>query len=227
MISVVTFKWGKKFSADDVNRLAVQVRNNLARPHKFVCFTDNPEGIHDWIVTRPLWGDYLDFSDGCYARLKLFGKEGRELVGSDAFLWLDLDALIVGSLDGIVDELMGHNVALARGLHFLPIINGSFVWNITGTETDVWEKFDLGLAHEIATTSYRQYLGTDQSWLDYMLPDAHKIGPQQGIWAYGKSPGWPMDGSLPDNARIVFFPGKLHTVEKAKEQSPWIERYLT
>ena len=43
--NVVCIKWGNKFGADYVNSLYRMVEKNLTIPHRFVCFTDNAEGI--------------------------------------------------------------------------------------------------------------------------------------------------------------------------------------
>ena len=52
--NVICIKWGDKFGADYVNRLYKMVEKNLTLPHRFVCFTDNSDGILDGVEIRPL-----------------------------------------------------------------------------------------------------------------------------------------------------------------------------
>ena len=47
-------KWGTKFGPEYVNRLYKMVEKNLTIPHRFVCFTDNTDGLIDGIETREL-----------------------------------------------------------------------------------------------------------------------------------------------------------------------------
>ena len=52
--NVICIKWGDKFGAEYVNRLYKMVEKNLTLPHRFVCFTDKPEGILEGVEIRPL-----------------------------------------------------------------------------------------------------------------------------------------------------------------------------
>ena len=53
-ILVLCMKWGTLYGAADVNRLAAQVRRNLARPHRFICFTDDAAGLDAGVEPLPL-----------------------------------------------------------------------------------------------------------------------------------------------------------------------------
>ena len=44
-VLILTMKWGTLYTAEDVNRLARQVDRHLARPHRFICFTDDAQGL--------------------------------------------------------------------------------------------------------------------------------------------------------------------------------------
>ena len=58
MISIVTIKWGDKYPAEYVNKLYRAIERNLTVRHRFVCLTDNDEGIHKDVFTMPLFGDF-------------------------------------------------------------------------------------------------------------------------------------------------------------------------
>jgi len=46
---VVCVYCGMECGSDYVNKLYNSVKNNLNLPHKFVCFTDDPEGLNEEI----------------------------------------------------------------------------------------------------------------------------------------------------------------------------------
>lgn len=52
--TVVCMKWGTKYGADYVNRLYNMCARNLTIPFKFVCYTDNGDGMLEQIDVRPL-----------------------------------------------------------------------------------------------------------------------------------------------------------------------------
>ena len=44
-VNVICLKWGDRYPAFYVNRLYDGVRRNISRPFRFVCFTNEPEGL--------------------------------------------------------------------------------------------------------------------------------------------------------------------------------------
>ena len=62
MKNIICMKWGDKFGPEYVNRLHTMVEKNLTIPHRFVCFTDNGEGLNEGIEIRPLPEMTLDKS---------------------------------------------------------------------------------------------------------------------------------------------------------------------
>lgn len=99
MDNVICMKWGTKFAPEYVNILAQNVRRNLKRPYRFVCFTDDATGLKKDIEIRPL--PDLKLPDGLpergWNKLTLFKEKLDDLEGTALFL--DLDVLIAGSLD--------------------------------------------------------------------------------------------------------------------------------
>ena len=53
-IMIVCVKYGTKYGADYVNKLYAGVKRHLSLDHKFACFTENPEGLHEDIMIIPL-----------------------------------------------------------------------------------------------------------------------------------------------------------------------------
>ena len=44
-VNVITIKWGDRYGPHYVNRLYAGVQRNLSAAFRFVCFTDNSQGI--------------------------------------------------------------------------------------------------------------------------------------------------------------------------------------
>ena len=96
--NVICIKWGTKFGPEYVNKLYKMVEKNLSLPHRFVCFTDNAEGIVEGVEIRPL-PELNDegIPDRMWKKLGLFANPLSDLQGTALFL--DLDIIIRSSLD--------------------------------------------------------------------------------------------------------------------------------
>lgn len=98
-VLILTMKWGTLYSAEDVNRLHRQVRRNLSRPHRFICFTDDTTGFDDGVEAFPL--PELQLPNGSvdtrWRKLSLFQRDLEGLTGTALFL--DLDLIVVGELE--------------------------------------------------------------------------------------------------------------------------------
>ena len=96
--NVVCIKWGTKFGADYVNSLYRMVEKNLTIPHRFVCFTDNAEGIDPGVEIRPL-PELNDegLPEKAWRKLGLFTDQLADLEGEALFL--DLDVVIRDNID--------------------------------------------------------------------------------------------------------------------------------
>lgn len=108
-VNVLCIKWGTKYGADYVNRLHSMVSRHLHRPFRFICLCDEAEGIHPTIEVKPIplvGFDEFDqrkpwtFGHG-WLKLTSFADPLYDLSGKTLFL--DLDIVIVGSLDEFFD----------------------------------------------------------------------------------------------------------------------------
>ncbi len=96
--NVICVKWGTKFGPEYVNRLYKMVEKNLTIPHRFVCFTNEPEGINEGVEIRPF--NMLDDSglpEKAWKKLSLFTDKLGDLEGRALFL--DLDIVILRNID--------------------------------------------------------------------------------------------------------------------------------
>ncbi len=102
--NVLCIKWGTKYGSEYVNRLYQGVCKNLSQPFRFVCLTDDGQGIDPNVDVLPL--PVTSFDEASFDSRK-GGETWRKvglfqpgLAGLDGdTLFLDLDIVITGSLD--------------------------------------------------------------------------------------------------------------------------------
>ena len=132
-VNVLCLKWGKRYPAFYVNRLYVQVKRNLSRPFRFVCVTDDPEGIDSAVDCVPFPENPQVFGrpwPNLFSKLCLFKPGFADLKGPTLFL--DVDLLVIRELDRFFDYHPGdfciiHNWVELRKRLFraLPFIGNS------------------------------------------------------------------------------------------------------
>lgn len=232
MITVVTFKWGDRYTAEHVNVLQRMVGRHLHAEHEFLCITDDPHGLADEVAWDPLWPDLSD-SPGCWRRLRCFST-GMHVPFGRRFVWLDLDAVIVDDITPLLvrtDPLVLWEVTRPHR-HWC----GSMVLKETGLRTDVWDRLaEVELSEAQRQTS--NLLGTDQAWLLHVLgPDLPKWTRADGVMSYrfdclskiwrNRIDGMPVQAGPPPGARIVFFHGKFKPWDPlVRQKSPWIAEH--
>ena len=109
---VVCINWGTLYGAPYINRLYKMVARNITPPFRFVCFTDNDEGVLPEVDCFPLPempGEIPKNTPGQWQKSRLWAPELADLTGN--FLFIDLDVIITESLDpfftyGDPDDLM-------------------------------------------------------------------------------------------------------------------------
>lgn len=103
-VNVICMKWGTMYGPEYVNRLCAGVRRHLARPHRFICFTDDGTGLDAAVEVYPLpeLGLPPGHADLRWQKLALYRKELFDLTGTALFL--DLDLVIVDSLEPLFEH---------------------------------------------------------------------------------------------------------------------------
>jgi hypothetical protein len=216
MITVVTYLWspdpGSKYDSyrsDDVRRLQRMVSDHLSVAHEFVVVTDRPEEFSGDASIRALPIDWTTHVPGtCFVRL--FTPQASVVLGKRV-LQLDLDTLIVGDLAPIVERsedlvlwrnprkwaLTYPEVGYGKALSWF---NASVILHTPGTMGVIWQNFH----------STREYAKDDQ-WLisDYAGKDCPYWDQSHGVYRLAPvaRPYLGVSGDLPENARIVNFPG--------------------
>jgi len=217
-LAVVTYLWspdpGSKYSAygpGDVRLLQRMVARHLSVPHDFVVVTDRPEAFAGDSAIRAVPIDWTTHVPGtCYLRLMTFSPPAGRVLGR-RILQLDLDTVIVGDLGPVIDRaedlvlwrnprkwaLTFPEVGYAKALAWF---NASVILLRAGTWGVIWQNFDP-----------RNPGARDDQWLisDYAGKDCPHWDESHGVYRMG-SPSRPhlgVWGALPENARIVTFPG--------------------
>ena len=96
MKNVVCIKWGEKFGVEYVNKLYNAVQRNLSLKHRFICLTDDAEGIVAGVETFDIPRADLKI---CWNKLALFERGIHNIEGQ--ILFLDLDVVIVKPIDDL------------------------------------------------------------------------------------------------------------------------------
>ncbi len=246
MITVVCFLWNDPhgirnhlyvYDESYVLALKLAVEKNLSVPHEFICVTDKKE-IRGIKTVRLNYTTHI--AGTRFAKLMLYRPYG-ELVGKRV-LSLDLDTVVTGSLDPLVDKK--EDLVLWRNPNFgqpaRARYNTSMVLHTCGTRPELWTDFkpcdwDKGMVKSTLENVQRVtgFGGTDQAWV------SHRASPNEAHWTdadgvYGAGrlvkPDGALDGvgtELPDNARIVFTPGaRTHRTPGFAELHPWVKDYI-
>ncbi len=222
-VAVGCVKWGTRFGPDYVNVIFRAVREHLGVPHRFVCLTNQPEGIDPGVevVPVPEFGvPEVEWTKrGCWPKVALFAP--GVFADDEIVLYLDLDVLVVGDLAPFADlvrdrsafyTLREWNPALLR---VLPVAwrpdrgsQGSvYVWR-AGKQRHVFEHFTTHVQEVRASYwSDRFYLPAIAKNPEY-LPYAWCLSFKNHCLA-----PWPLnivrpEARLPQGARIIVFHGK-------------------
>ena len=223
MLNIVTWHWGKKYSAEYVRRLARGLRRHITQSHRFIVMTDR-SGIPEFECHEILGADRELLSiKGCFARLRMFDPKWQHslaLDGAKRIVCIDLDTVICGPLDPLFNRterfviLHGANAA-----NPCPYTACLFMLQ-SGAHPEVWRDFSLAAVLGIP----RYEFPDDQGWLHFKVPDAAAwhVGPKSGVWSFRKR-NWPANDVLPSGARMVAFPGARDPSEFA--ELDWIREH--
>jgi len=230
MLSVVCWKWApapgyrSTFTAEHVNVLRRMVARNYAKPHRFVCITDDAAGLDDGIDVVPLWDDFGELmsphgrgNPSCYRRLRAFAPEMAEILGP-RFVWLDLDCVITGDLRPLFDR---REPFISWGdTNPRNAVNGSMIMMDAGARPQVYTDFDPKTSPDMARRV--GHFGSDQAWISFKLGfNEARWGIRDGVYSY-RNHIRPQRGLLPTNARVVFFHGQYDPWDDEPQRLAWV-----
>jgi hypothetical protein len=224
--TVICMKWGKRYPADFANRLYSMVRRNVTGDLRFVCFTDDKEGLLPDVEYQPLPPIDLPEKFMWYPWRKislwqpgLGGLEGE-------VLFLDVDLIVTGSLDPFFEYHPGKMCIAENWTQIGEGIGNTSVYKWTiGEHTEIFEKYQRD------NTPIHAQFRASQQYVSAMIPD--KIyWPSEWCVSFKHSlmPKFPLNWfqtpRLPEETRIVAFTGRPDPDEArdGRWQAPWYKR---
>ncbi len=225
--TIICMKWGTRYGPEYVNRLASMVRRNVSRPTRFLCFTDNIEGISPDIETAPL--PAIAIPDRIrwwtWRKLSVWQHPLADIAGD--VLFLDLDLVITGPLDSFFDFEAGRYVAIENWTQRGQNIGNTSVFRFpAGRHTHIFHYFEQNA--EAVLSRWR----TEQHYISDTIGDM-VFWPEQWCVSFKHSllPPWPLNfvrsARLPKDTRVVAFTGRPKPHEALKGKWPvrrWHER---
>lgn len=196
MINIVCVKWGTKYGPEYVNVLRAMIKRHLSLPHRFICFTDDTNGLNADIETFPLTETHLE---GWWHKLTLFKSELFGLTGRT--LYLDLDVVVMDSIDCFFDYKDDFVIIKDWNSRKNNLFWNSsvFLYDI-GKFPFVWDNFNKeGVKRPIG----------DQVWITQQIPDAI-TWPE--LWCRSFKYECANNG-VPEGCKIVIFHGQPNPPE--------------
>jgi hypothetical protein len=228
---VTTYFWSDKdrrrdytFNHDHVRILRNMVARNLSIPHRFVCVTDDE--IDDIETVKLDWSKHVPGT--VFIRLMQHRRDYADIIGADRVLNLDLDMVVVGSLDHIASRpepsvwFRNPNFPSPKRAFY----QSSFQLFTPGAHPELYEDFD---PKETPNWVNWRFGGAEQAWISERLPwDLPYIDHREGIYGAGRIGDWNSDQTcnLPDNACLITFPGnRMCDQPEVMAKFPWIEEH--
>jgi hypothetical protein len=205
--TVLCMKWGRRYGPEYVNRLFAMVARHLALPHRFVCLTDDADGIRGEVECRPL--PAIELADAAehsgWRKLSCFSAELDDLEGR--ILFLDLDLIVVADIDCLFNHpgtfcIIENWTQPARGIG-----NSSVFRFEAGAHRPVLERFCADAARII-----RNY-PNEQTYLTQSVGEA-TFWPAgwcrcRGCWNIGGEQVFSWRCQLPTTGSVAIFPAQL------------------
>lgn len=203
-------RWGQRYGSDYVARLHSMVRRHTQRPLRFVCFTDDvASAVPDGVELKPL--PPIDLPERVrwlpWRKISLWQKTLADLEGD--VLFLDLDLIVTGSIDGFFDHAPDSTFCVAHNWSQPDkrIGNTSTYRFRVGSHPYIYEK--LMAQPEAVLARYRNsqtYISSEIGEMEFW-PESWCVS-----FKHSLLPRWPLNfllvPKLPPEARVVAFTGK-------------------
>ncbi len=215
---VICMKWGTKYGPHYVNNLYAMVRRHLSGAFRFICLTDDVQGIRSEVecFPMPILGippDATGVPERAWRKLTTLSRDLPDRYGlHGTALFLDLDVVVVGQLDDF----------FTRAGEFLIIKDYRRTWRVTGNSSVY--RFQLGAHADVLeyfcahAASLRKVFRNEQAYLSDYLHKQGKLDYWPAAWCpsfkYQGIPYWPSNfwrtPFIPDGARVVIFHGECN-----------------
>jgi hypothetical protein len=169
-LNIVCYKWGNRYAAEEINILHASVLRNLSIPHRFFCITDDPTNLSPEIEVRPL-PEKGRVGNG--PKIYTFSKDFLGLGPDEYVVSLDVDIVIVGSLDFLVDQPdLDFIIARHRASRTRSRGHGAVYRLRVGALPHIWEDFiadQEGWSAKLPGKNDNPF--SEQRWLEYHYKD--------------------------------------------------------
>jgi len=225
---ILCFKWGKGYPCKYTNIAFHALTDRMKSPFRFVCMTDDPEGLAEGIevISFPDFKmDRTDWNKGMWPKLCAFAPGLFE--PGTPIMMMDVDVLIAKDLTPLIEHIKE-----SQALHIIeeipdtlprlfpkifgkPLLsNSSVVGFIAGTQEHIFEGFADKTYAELS--KFRN----DQNYIHYHAKDRHRW-PLGWMLSFKKSLAWhfPVNFLLPvpyPDGYIVIFHGKPNPEDMTK-----------
>ncbi|HEY6087236.1 MAG TPA: glycosyltransferase [Burkholderiaceae bacterium] len=225
--TILCMKWGSKYGPEYINRLYGMVRRHLRGEFRFVCLTDQREGIRAEVQCLPIPDLALPagIPERGWKKLTSFEADLHGLTGTALFL--DIDIVIVDDITPFFEH---------PG-EFLIIHDWKRPWRITGNSSVY--RFELG-AHADALAYFRNHVEEvranfrhEQAFLSDFIHRQGKMAYWPADWCvswkYHCIPRLPTNlwrsPRIPAGARILIFHGVMNPPDALNGRSNGNWRY--
>ena len=229
--TIICMKWGTLYGPEYVNILDAMIKRNITVDYKFICFTDDPTGIHDHIETRPIPEIPLAEASPISGWRKI-ASLSPELGIEGTVLFLDVDLVITGNMDAFFEYEPGEFCCIENWSQKGRGIGNSSVYRYQAdAHHDIFNYFCNNIEQVYQDyVSEQEYLTkmvaktqTVKWWPDTICRSFKRHCMPKGIMRYLKKP------QLPDDCRILVFHGPPKPTEAATgiykkyiKASPWV-----
>ncbi len=221
MKQIVCMKWGKLYGPDYVNKLYGMVSRQITGDFRFVCLTDDSEGIRPEVICMncPSIDIAAPHNNRPWRKVTLWAKTLPNMEGD--WLFLDLDVVITGSLD----EFFTYKPEKSF------IVMHNWTQPDSGIGNTSVYRFKVGshsYLHENLLQNHIELIKQYRNSQTYISRTIKEINYWPDDWCILFKvhcvPPWPMrffkEPVLPSNARIVAFPGAPNPPEAAQGNWP-------
>lgn len=213
-VNILCMKWGDKYGPDYVNRLYSMVSRNLQRPFRFICFTDDSDGVIAEVDCLPILEVGADLNDAeglkrvqAWKKLTTLANPLYDIEGT--CLFLDLDVVIVDNIDCFFEP--EGEFLIIREWEAEDIEGNSSVYRFEATR--LHEVLDYFIAHRDEIVA--NYIN-EQLYLTKKIEELGKLGFWPGDWCpsyrrhclpKNRLARWFRPSKKPNNAKIIIFHG--------------------
>ncbi|MDB6080445.1 MAG: nucleotide-diphospho-sugar transferase [Akkermansiaceae bacterium] len=217
-VNIVCMKWGTRYPSHYVNILYRSLGKHLSRPFRFLCITDDTTGLVDGVETMPFPpnpGITQAKWPNVFMKLVITEDGFANLVGPTLFL--DLDLVVLDSIDSFFDYKPGKNIIIHNWIERRkqifrkrPEIGNSSIFRFeAGKSQYIYDTF----INQIHEADDRTKFRTEQVFLTYAMKERY-WWPEEWVrsFKYHCRPAFPLNLILapqkPRGAKFLVFHGQ-------------------